>query len=409
MARFIARFALAVAACGCCWALSADDAAAEPDRLPAFARPGFALAVGSGQPSIAEPIAQPASDLKPVAVPSPAAAVAPPVSPQPQAKPAPAFPTTVPEAKAREAAKAAAPEVWPQQEIEVAKARCTQLLKGLDIVAVPEEPLREGECGTPAPVRLISIGRKPEITFSPPALVTCDLAVGLHTWLKKELQPLARKHLGSEIVRVETMSDYSCRNAYGRVKTRLSEHGRANALDIRGFVTAKADVVAVIDNWGTTQRELIALAKEKAKAEARATAAAHAAEATKPTGPSRPAQPAAAHEMARGTIVDGLPQPSIGLPGLGGHVEAPATIGFGMARLGGPKPAEAAKIPQRQVIPATAPAATDPSEARKTFLHEAHTSACRIFGTVLGPEANNAHRNHFHVDMAERQTGAFCE
>ncbi len=37
------------------------------------------------------------------------------------------------------------------------------------------------------------------------------------------------------------------------------------------------------------------------------------------------------------------------------------------------------------------------------FLHDAHDAACRIFGTTLGPEANDAHRNHFHVDMAERK------
>ena len=50
------------------------------------------------------------------------------------------------------------------------------------------------------------------------------------------------------------------------------------------------------------------------------------------------------------------------------------------------------------------------SAARKArFLRETHAAACRIFGTVLGPEANNAHRNHFHVDLAERNSGSFCE
>ena len=44
------------------------------------------------------------------------------------------------------------------------------------------------------------------------------------------------------------------------------------------------------------------------------------------------------------------------------------------------------------------------------FLRAAHRSACKIFGTVLGPEANNAHQNHFHVDMAERdQEHRICE
>ena len=36
-------------------------------------------------------------------------------------------------------------------------------------------------------------------------------------------------------------------------------------------------------------------------------------------------------------------------------------------------------------------------------------AACRHFGTVLGPEANEAHRNHFHLDMAERKVKRICE
>jgi hypothetical protein len=43
------------------------------------------------------------------------------------------------------------------------------------------------------------------------------------------------------------------------------------------------------------------------------------------------------------------------------------------------------------------------------FLRGAHRAACQIFGTVLGPEANSAHKNHFHVDMAERKHQAICE
>jgi hypothetical protein len=30
------------------------------------------------------------------------------------------------------------------------------------------------------------------------------------------------------------------------------------------------------------------------------------------------------------------------------------------------------------------------------------------FFTVLGPEANDAHKNHFHLDMKERRSG-FCQ
>ncbi|WP_442908031.1 extensin family protein [Halomonas sp. IOP_31] len=33
------------------------------------------------------------------------------------------------------------------------------------------------------------------------------------------------------------------------------------------------------------------------------------------------------------------------------------------------------------------------------FLREAQSGACGLFGTVLGPEYNAAHANHFHFGM----------
>ena len=421
MARFIAGLTLAaIAAVG----VTAEPSAAEPDSLPVFARPEFARSVAQGaQPLVvpaagpAEPTApvQPAAETKPVAEAKPITGTITEAPPKPAAPAAsPAFPTTVPEAKARAAARMEPPATWSPQEIEIAKARCTQLLHGIDAVLIPEEPVREGECGTPAPVRVVSIGRKPEVTFSPPALVTCDMVVGLHAWLKSDLQPLARKHLGAEIVKIETMSDYSCRNAYGRVKTRLSEHGRANALDIRGFITSKSEAVAVLDNWGMTSREVIAQAA-KEQAARQAMTPRPVVDPGRPSSPSQPAQPS--QDVARGTIIDGLPRPTIAIPGVGNPSNSPTSMGFGLSRLGGPKPAQAGKIPEKTAPHAPAAAAPQASlpqaplpDPRKTlFLRQAHASACRIFGTVLGPEANNAHRNHFHVDMAERTTGAFCE
>jgi hypothetical protein len=38
-----------------------------------------------------------------------------------------------------------------------------------------------------------------------------------------------------------------------------------------------------------------------------------------------------------------------------------------------------------------------------------HEGACGVFGTVLGPEANEAHRNHLHLDPAARGHSPFCE
>jgi hypothetical protein len=40
------------------------------------------------------------------------------------------------------------------------------------------------------------------------------------------------------------------------------------------------------------------------------------------------------------------------------------------------------------------------SDAEKQFLRAIRTSACRRFGTVLSPDYNAAHANHFHFDMS---------
>ena len=47
------------------------------------------------------------------------------------------------------------------------------------------------------------------------------------------------------------------------------------------------------------------------------------------------------------------------------------------------------------------------NEAR--FLRRVHRGACGMFVTVLWPEANEAHRNHLHLDLAVRKRSAFCE
>ena len=55
------------------------------------------------------------------------------------------------------------------------------------------------------------------------------------------------------------------------------------------------------------------------------------------------------------------------------------------------------------------PVAEEEASPRRQFLREIHAKACERFGTVLGPEANEAHRDHFHVDMAKRRYRSFCE
>ena len=346
--------------------------------------------------------------------PAPSAKIVPPSATTPDKNGAPAnvdAPAVDPPTTAKPGPTA---QAWTPTEIADAKARCDVIFKRIEAVAVHQAPLREGSCGTPAPIQLISIGRSPEVAISPPATITCDMAEGLYTWLKSDLQPLAKRHLGGEIIKIETMSDYSCRMAYGRVGGKLSEHGHANALDIRGFVTASAKTAYVLENWGKPQREIreemIAAKAAADRAEAQRIAIQRAAEAAKlaarspvkttPTAPiAAAAVGATAAGIAKSTIVEGTPKLDVQIPTFRPSREAPPALSLAPDKLGGPKVQKVASPPV-DALSITA--------NKAEFLHAAHDAACRIFGTTLGPEANSEHRNHFHVDMAPRKTTKIC-
>ena len=277
----------------------------------------------------------------------------------------------------------AVPDVWQPEEIAAAKSQCAALLKNIDAVVIPQPPLKEVACGTPAPVRLVSIGKETPVAFSPAALVNCEMIAALNNWITNRVQPLARKHLGTSVIKVEIMSDYSCRKSFGRLRDRLSEHAFANALDIRGFVTKKAQTAYVLNNWGLTKRDIAA---QVAAAETEQGLAAQIAadKITKEKTPTieKTAKPGDTNYRLAAVRLTGPEDPML-------------------AR----KAARAAKVAALSMRAQTSPALT----GKAKFLRAAHAAACRIFGTTLGPEANDAHRNHFHVDMAQRKYKKICD
>jgi hypothetical protein len=313
------------------------------------------------------------------------------------------------------------PETWTQAEIDTAKAACAAAVKGLNVQLSYEPPIKEGLCGTPAPIRVSRLGN---VTFKPAALINCGMLQPLNTWIGKDLQRAAQRQFGAKITEIEVMSDYSCRTAFGRVGRKLSQHAYVDALDIRGFVTARGEQVAVLNGWGATKRDMIAATEAtRIKQEALAAAQAEAAKAEHdnlkdPKSGSSQAQAPAATASVYGTPTTGavkatrsrgVDMVTVILPGGSKKQEV-------AARLGGPtdngtpaKPRSVGEQPGAKAPLSTDALATPPDGPRARFLREAHAAACRIFGTTLGPEANEAHRNHFHVDMAERKIKKICD
>lgn len=176
-----------------------------------------------------------------------------------------------------------------------------QCLASLKAAEVQFTPLPNqnfaGGCRTIDTIKLMSFAT--EATNLGP--MTCPLAANFAAWAKHAVRPAAQHYFKSEVVRIETMGTFNCRNVNGGRSGKLSEHAFGNAIDISAFILRDGRRISVLNGWA-------------GKADERA------------------------------------------------------------------------------------------------FLRRLHQSACKRFGTVLGPDYNAAHANHFHFDMARsmKDGTAYC-
>jgi hypothetical protein len=176
-----------------------------------------------------------------------------------------------------------------------------QCLSKLKAAAVRFSPLPNqtyaGGCQTIDTVKLMSFSTEATNLGA----MTCPLAANFTAWAEHAVRPAARAYLNSDVVRIETMGTYSCRNVNGGRSGRLSQHAFGNAVDVSAFILRDGRRISVLNGWNG-------------------------------------------------------------------------------------KPDE------------------------RAFLRRLHESACKRFGTVLGPNYNAAHANHFHFDMARsmRDGSVYC-
>lgn len=102
-----------------------------------------------------------------------------------------------------------------------------------------------GGCSALGAVQLLEIGT-PVTNLG---AMTCPLARAFARWTREAVQPAAERWLGRPVRRIETFGTYACRTVNGRPGGRISEHGRANAVDVAAFVLADGTRVTVEEGW----------------------------------------------------------------------------------------------------------------------------------------------------------------
>ncbi|ETR76522.1 extensin [Afipia sp. P52-10] len=126
-----------------------------------------------------------------------------------------------------------------------------------EIAIAPSQPpiTGPGACGGDDIVRLeaVVLADKSRVPLKPAAVLRCSMATAVAEWVRSDLAAIAVE-AGSRISELDNFDSFSCRGRNRVAGAKLSEHGRANAIDLRGVKFANGQFVALTDRG--TAREL---------------------------------------------------------------------------------------------------------------------------------------------------------
>jgi hypothetical protein len=118
-----------------------------------------------------------------------------------------------------------------------------------DLAAVQAlAPISSGQCAAEDVVRVDAVVARDgqRIAISPSATLRCPMAESVIHWVRDELTSIAAE-FGAPLKSVLVDTSYECRSRNHVEGAKLSEHGRANAVDVRGFTLANGTVVELTD------------------------------------------------------------------------------------------------------------------------------------------------------------------
>lgn len=134
---------------------------------------------------------------------------------------------------------------------ETALAPSTCRLTLTDSVAIaPSVPAitGPGACGGDDLVRLeaVVLSDGGRVAVKPAATLRCAMATAVADWIRSDMAPLA-EGLGSRVSELDNLDSFECRGRNRVAGAKLSEHGRANALDVGAIKLANGRTIGLTD------------------------------------------------------------------------------------------------------------------------------------------------------------------
>jgi Extensin-like protein C-terminus len=132
----------------------------------------------------------------------------------------------------------------PTPETAAAPSQCQLRLAELAVFE-PSPPITgPGKCMATDVVKVdtVLLPDKHRIVFSPPAILRCPMAEAVAEWIAEDVAPTIAG-LGTSLRSIDNLDSFDCRPRNGINGAQVSEHGRANALDVRAFRLMNGEVI----------------------------------------------------------------------------------------------------------------------------------------------------------------------
>ncbi|HEV7600705.1 MAG TPA: extensin family protein [Bradyrhizobium sp.] len=176
--------------------------------------------------------------------------------PKPRPAEAPAIEDGLAESKPEAAEKPAAEQAAAPKPPSACRLALTEAIAIAPSIAAVSGP---GGCGGDDLVRLeaVVLADKKQVAVKPAAILRCTMAAAVADWIRSDMAPFAQR-LGRSLSDLDNFASFECRGRNRVLGAKMSEHGRANALDLRALKFADGGSLSLTDrSVAREQREAV--------------------------------------------------------------------------------------------------------------------------------------------------------